>query len=660
MRMITRREIFVIILAVLTLGLVISQYSFYDVKKIDSKLNNVNYDGSIDSTPQAEYLSGISSLEKTQKVVIFPNNYPGLHLEAEYLALQSSPSIQNSKIIRFNLHDDANPLSPTHAHSGLSSQTFDSYSMSVFNSGKLMDKSQCPALKQRADIEVGQPKNMPVSLKKILMDLMKNNRDYYQEIATFFNEENNLEKLVKEDAVEKFWFRLAGSAVWLQQYGVYFMTSRVLFSPSGIIDKPVISLLVAHVYDQDWNELQDVELVVPTNHFDLNDETDTGAKFAAISYPTVLPIPFYHNSSYLNDRYYGPEDPRILLTKNPQGFEEPLMVFNAHHRKIVQTEQTNENDFAIKFKQYRSMFVAWPWQFQRDKKVTEELSSDSRTDLQMYTRIVELGRKDIPRRKLEKNWTPFIRFSDRQQFQHDRYLYFVYRWKNIEILKCPLSNTGDSSLSLCEYEYRMDDEMDKDSPVGELRGGTQMVNVNDLLYSYSDSVPEAKQLYDSIKNREIWVGFARAHLKGCGCGVAMYRPNYVVMTHHLGKYAINSISSFLSLNIPLLSWNKDGGLCDGASVLIPNGIANWAVGRKGDRLDDILTLAYSVSDKTVEVIDIKGILNAISEITSSENKANEGTILISNDNIDCAMDASREFCRKYGEEVAKDEEQKSN
>jgi beta-1,2-mannosyltransferase len=345
-----------------------------------------------------------------------------------------------------------------------------------------------------------------------------------------------------------------------------------------------------------------------------------------------------------------------LLTKNPQGFEEPLMVFNAQHRKIVQTEQTNENDFGIKFKQYRSMFVAWPWQFQRGKKITEELSSDSRTDLQMYTRIVELGRKDISRRKLEKNWTPFIRFSDRQQFQHDRYLYFVYRWKNIEVLKCPLSNTGDPSISLCEYEYRMDDGMDKNSPVGELRGGTQMINVNDLLYSYSDSIPEAKKLYESIKDRQTWVGFARAHLKNCGCGSAMYRPNFVVMTHHLGKFSISSVSSFLSLNIPLLNWNEDGGLCDGASVLIPNGIANWAVGGKDDIVDDILTLAYSVSDKTVEVIDIKGILKTISETVSSQSKTNEEDFIVSNDQIDCAMEASKEFCRIYGETIAKEEE----
>ena len=585
--------------------------------------------------------------------MIFPNNYPAAHLEVDYLALQSSPSIQNPKIIRFNLQDDANPLSPSHVHSNLSSQTFDSYSMSVFNSGKLIDKSQCPSLKQQADIKVGQPMNMPVSLKKILMDLMKNNQDYNQEIATFFNKENNLEKLIKEEAVENFWFRLAGSAVWLQQYGVYLMTSRLIFSPKRVKNRPVVSIIVAHVYDQNWNELQDVELVVPTNHFDLNDETDTGTKFAAITYPTVLPIPFYHNASYLNDRYYGPEDPRILLTKNPQGFEEPLMVFNAQHRKIVQTEQTNENDFGIKFKQYRSMFVAWPWQFQRGKKITEELSSDSRTDLQMYTRIVELGRKDIPRRNLEKNWTPFIRFSDRQQFQHDRYLYFVYRWKNIEILKCPLSNTGDRSLSICEYEYRMDDQMDRNSPVGELRGGTQMINVNDLLYSYSDYVPEAKQLYDSIKNREIWIGFARSHLEACGCGGSMYRPNLVVMTSEQGKYSINAISSSLSLNVPVRGWIDGGGLCDGGSVLIPNCIANWVVGHKDDKLNDMLTLAYSVSDKTVEVIKVTGILKSLVRSETNDQLSDKFLTNISNDNIDCALKTSREYCHKYGEAVKK-------
>lgn len=93
--------------------------------------------------------------------------------------------------------------------------------------------------------------------------------------------------------------------------------------------------------------------------------------------------------------------------------------------------------------------------------------------------------------------------------------------KNLKILKCSILNDNDDD---CEWEFQMDDYED----AGVLHGGTELININQLLHQYD--YPELNSIKDLIPNgREYWVGFARASLKNCGCGSRMYRPNLIVL-----------------------------------------------------------------------------------------------------------------------------------
>ena len=103
------------------------------------------------------------------------------------------------------------------------------------------------------------------------------------------------------------------------------------------------------------------------------------------------------------------------------------------------------------------------------------------------------------------------------------FIYFIYQFKDLKILKCPLSssttkknNDGDDRFdSGCQWEYQINDDDNFGS--GYLHGGTELINVNELLDNYlsksstSTSI-NGKQLTNSIKdrlplNRQIWIGF---------------------------------------------------------------------------------------------------------------------------------------------------------
>ena len=166
---------------------------------------------------------------------------------------------------------------------------------------------------------------------------------------------------------------------------------------------------------QKWEELEDVELIVPTNNPDIGNQLAAEKQlWASIRYPDFLPIPIFHNVNKQDNRFYGPEDPRnMILVKNPKGFEEPLVVFNEFHRKSIKINMADEerSQLTLNIKHYRSMFMGWPWQFQRGKVNIDGIPSRNFDD-HLYTRVVELKRHNIPRKKVQKNWSPFISSHD--------------------------------------------------------------------------------------------------------------------------------------------------------------------------------------------------------------------------------------------------------
>lgn len=100
---------------------------------------------------------------------------------------------------------------------------------------------------------------------------------------------------------EKQWHRFAGSSVWLPQYGLHFMVSRVMWSPSGIPNKAFASFLYAQLFDRNWEEVPETHLKVPyeekvTKSVINADGTkseltlDTTKSFRNIKFPSFLPI----------------------------------------------------------------------------------------------------------------------------------------------------------------------------------------------------------------------------------------------------------------------------------------------------------------------------------------------------------------------------------
>ena len=58
-------------------------------------------------------------------------------------------------------------------------------------------------------------------------------------------------------------YQFAGTSVYLKNHGVHLMVSRVIHSLKGRKGDPQISLLYAQVYDNNWQELTNVDLVLP-------------------------------------------------------------------------------------------------------------------------------------------------------------------------------------------------------------------------------------------------------------------------------------------------------------------------------------------------------------------------------------------------------------
>lgn len=659
------------------------------------------------------------SIHKTQIIknqLIFPYNFkiPDSQLDQFMEAhndIFNMTALQNPTITKHQFKDDTTQKFDSPLTEILLKTSFQNYNATVFHSSKEIKSNlnRCSKLTQTfAAFQISQPQNMQVSLTEILSkvyeDCQRGDDPYLNELSPFFM--NELELQLKFKVVDRYWYRLAGSSVWLEQYGVHFMISRILYSPRGRRNQPVISLTYGQLFDKNWKELVHTKLVIPSFEVhppgdskagaDVQAETLTGDSEASndqkptykvLSFPQFLPIPFWYDFDNTDHKYYGPEDPRILLVKNKRGYEEPLVIFNADHRKLTHFDDDFDEQVVMKGESYRSMFMCWPWQFQYGKENTDGVSNPD-FDKKLYNKIIELKLKNLPRQKIQKNWTPFISQFTRDKYGHDKYINFVYRLANLETLKCDL--TGDTGE--CAFSYRLNNKLSPSGNIGPLRGGTELVNLNRLLKTNSQ-VPDLKYLLPP--NREVWVGFARAHLDDCGCGNNMYRPNLVVIVRDMvelpdekddGKhekqyqnlFKVSHVSSSISFDIPIIGWNlmnpKD--LCDGSNVLIPNGISSWTInsfqiGKKWVS-EDYLTLTLSISDFTVHRIHIKGLLNQLlnekslfipprtEKLSDSQLEVPNTKIIndykksggYNNDNILCGLQSSTEFCKNYGLEQA--------
>ena len=136
-------------------------------------------------------------------------------------------------------------------------------------------------------------------MRQILTRFMQDDGLYFQEFLPFFPNLKEQLQSADDDIINKHWYQFIGSTVWLQQYGVHLMISRIIYTE---VDQglPIISLAYLQLFDRNWNELNDVELIIPDYETTTTTTTQSKYKYKSIIYPYFAPIPIYHNVKQLN------------------------------------------------------------------------------------------------------------------------------------------------------------------------------------------------------------------------------------------------------------------------------------------------------------------------------------------------------------------------
>lgn len=555
-----------------------------------------------------------------KRTIIFPNNF----------------ELNDRKLVNFYIKDLELALDPQDliyrnrfTYKIPNGIPYKPYDVELFDSGTASSNlDQCLELSSNIKVEASPAYNKNSNLTKILQRFVDENSLYYQEVKVFFPE---LPTQLKEGTISDHWYQLIGSSVWLKQYGIHLMISRIVYTDTDQ-GYGVISLSYLQVFDRDWNELDHVELMI---------RKEDGT-YKPVQYPQFAPIPLYYNAKVKIGQFYGIEDPRIQVIINKNGDEEPIIIYNSPHRKIKETEAQNDGKSVVKYGKYRSIFLGWLWRTQKGKNNLEELP-DKKMHSMEYIKIKEMIRPNNERRGTEKNWGLFLDYEMRKEKGFDTHLYFIYQFKDTKILKCSLYDEDN-----CEWEYEVNDYMGS----GSFHGGTELVSINRILDEHK--LPELDDLKLRIpEGRQIWIGFARAVLKECGCGTHLYRPNLIVFMKDKREYKFSYVSSFNDFGIEVLEWWIGQGLCTAKNLIIPNGISSWNIEKEKDgSLMDYMTFTITRRDATVDLVHLKGILRSLLfENSNPKLLAHEQKGFRTNTNLDCALRRSDEYCKVYAAEV---------
>lgn len=528
---------------------------------------------------------------------------------------------------------------------------------------EITEEDICKRLEYESEFEVSKQMYLHADYEKVQKSLKASLE--YSKLIEQANEQ--FKPTIPE---EHRWFRFGGASVWLPQYELHYMVSRVLYTPSGIPNKSFVSFLYIQLFDKNWVEMEETTLTVPYEKKIMKSVTNADGSVTEalletklgsreITYPSLLPISFDVQMQVPSGKYYfGPEDPRILLRKNSLGFEEPLIVFNMKNNELVK----------------RLMYLYLPFS----------------------NHLQYLKKRSEPYAYVEKNWTPFISTATPEKIN------FIYSIDPLEVLTC------DVQTATCDFlQKALKEDFDY---VGPLRGGTQLVHL-----PFDDLMPD--HILDKFKlpkNRKIYIGWARAHLNKCGCGESMYRPNFVILVEDFNPeenrfyYKLSDVSEYVDFNAHVPPWttpklDENGNLiedtsvndCDGRNVLIPNSIAYWEIEsvvkdttlylRKFfERIptdeeiidsrahkvakytprdtaavhlsfNDYMGVTLSAADSDVSIVHIRGLLNYILHLPSlfDESSMVMGISKFQprghDMNNKCAMSASRRYCISYAE-----------
>ncbi|CCD26296.1 uncharacterized protein NDAI_0H01220 [Naumovozyma dairenensis CBS 421] len=506
--------------------------------------------------------------------------------------------------------------------------------------------ASCSDLEYINDIEYSYwVHTLPSDLKEVRRELLTSPAFEFVEPQLHSDLEINWDE---EKILEKNWLTFGGVSVWSKRYNVYFVYSRVIYSRKAQRNHPHVSLVRGQVFDKDWNEIHgfkvpfndiivpkddEVELqkldedlglydckkqlghkekelasneyencLVEVNKLKLKNEKrkkEILQKYYTI-YPTVLNIPFISTGA----DYEGPEDPHIIMRETAE-FEEPLIFFNMQ----------DHNDGK------RKLYGFLPHQ-----------KSDPLIEFHINGRGIK-GK--------EKNWVPFFHADSSKGQAESQFsrgtIHFIYSFYPLEILKCSL-NDGD-----CEFVFEGSTlELDKDTEFSGMRGSTQFINLPNVI--------------PTLAGKQLWVGFPKFHLNGCGCGVKYYRPMLSVIVESNGVYHQELVVPTLDFNIDVLSWDLKGHYCFDVNVLNPNSINYWEVVSQDPvtkKYEDYMSLTVSEADHNTKVVIVKGLLNYILGIYKDKNikedfQITEHANSIIAESVKCIDKDTKQDCKNYG------------
>ncbi|AOA60760.1 Beta mannosyl transferase 3 [Komagataella phaffii CBS 7435] len=235
-------------------------------------------------------------------------------------------------------------------------------------------------------------------------------------------------KLTEEEKIEKHWFTFYGSSVFLPDHDVHYLVRRVVFSGEGKANRPITSILVAQIYDKNWNELN--------GHF-LNVLNPNTGKLQHHAFPQVLPIAVNWDR---NSKYRGQEDPRVVLRRGRFG-PDPLVMFNT-------LTQNNK---------LRRLFTISP--FDQYKTVMYRTNA-----FKMQT--------------TEKNWVPFFLKDDQES------VHFVYSFNPLRVLNCSLDNGACDVLFELPHDFGMSSELRGATPMLNLPQAIPMADDKEIWVSF--------------------------------------------------------------------------------------------------------------------------------------------------------------------------------
>lgn len=239
-----------------------------------------------------QHQSDNSHEQQGKRIIIFPNNFP---------------LIKNDQLVKYYIDTMNQAL---HPHDLIYRNCFEykipqlSYSsqkIDVFSDGGGGDQSgiKCRKLSSQVNVKVSPAINKNGNMRQILTRFMQDDGLYFQEFLPFFPNLKEQLQSADDDIINKHWYQFIGSTVWLQQYGVHLMISRIIYTE---VDQglPIISLAYLQLFDRNWNELNDVELIIPDYETTTTTTTQSKYKYKSIIYPYFAPIPIYHNVKQLN------------------------------------------------------------------------------------------------------------------------------------------------------------------------------------------------------------------------------------------------------------------------------------------------------------------------------------------------------------------------